>query len=183
MAYTKTGPFVNGTTPAISATFLNNLEGFFDNEVENSGSLAVQTILAATSDLTMGKVANDNLVVTCSTTTLPSGWGSMDLQFFVYVEVGVDYCDGYRFTTVLKDSSNGFGLTPHALYGKCVSAIPGSAYNFYDSIAYRAQKLGATAGVGTELHVTCASILNENGTLASPVCSNRYVTVLKYRTS
>jgi len=57
-AYSNTGPFVNNTTPGISATFLNNIENFLDSinssaydthvSSDGSGNVTIASVKFAT---------------------------------------------------------------------------------------------------------------------------------------
>jgi hypothetical protein len=177
MPYTKTGPFTNGAAPGMSAAFLNEVERFLHEEVSETKQVAVQTWYSA-SDVTLpvDQTSYDHVYTAC---TLPSAWDLMDVVFYGYYEVGVNYCEGFRFYVALQNNDTGAAIQPTALY-QMIRASSTSSARRYGSFLAHGFALGVSyPGLTTRWRFTHNYTHTPNGVTA--LSTNRFLVAIKYR--
>jgi hypothetical protein len=173
MPYTKTGPFVPGAAPGISATFLNEVERFCADEAASSKDHVWQTISTDT-DVSLPKTGY--LEWSIGSITLPTGWGSMDLYLFGLVETIANQCVHLRFYLDIREAGVSLNLTSQI---RSITGISGSSWNNYDSALIVARKLGATGSVALHYRYTFSNIISDTG--AAPIVNRWSCTALKLR--
>jgi|SRR6185312_1397743 len=110
MGYNKTGPFTNGTNPAINAPFFNSVESFlvtlnsasYDNNISSSGgTLQVKAISPTHGSIT--RIAFGFAAVTTGGTTVTHSLGAVPAGIFV-CPAGVSttyHIDNYGSTSTM----------------------------------------------------------------------------------
>lgn len=105
MAYTNTGPFTNGTSPGISAAFLNAIEAFLDSintaayDTHISSSVGIVTLLGL---IVNGAIQTNPTAVTVTGTT--SGTAVL-YQFLIgTVKAAILFDNGYRNSTTTEQT-------------------------------------------------------------------------------